>query len=744
MKLHPLTLPANLELVDAYYEKWKQDPQSVDESWRVFFQGFDLAAGTATTARNGNGATRIDHHLAQSKVSSLIYAYRSIGHAQAHLDPLSPPPPPHPRLSLSEFGLTEADLPIRFAAINYLDGGDYPLAEIIESLRRTYCGVMGFEYMHIQDVEIRRWMQHRIEPNRAPPQFDRDFKLRVLSKLYEAEIFERFLHTRYAGQKRFSLEGAETLIPMLDGLVEFCGSMGLKEIVMGMAHRARLNVLANILGKSYDFIFEEFSENYIPNTVGGDGDVKYHLGYETVVNTTSGNAVEIRLAANPSHLEAVDPVVEGKARARQRIVGDTERRLVVPVLIHGDAAFAGQGIVAETLNFSQLPGYRTGGTVHVIVNNQIGFTTSPRDARSSHYCTDIAKMIEAPIIHVNGDHPLHAVMAMQIALEFRQRFQRDIVVDMYCYRRHGHNETDEPMFTQPVLYQKIRKHPPASQLLTRELIEEGSLAPEDAENFQQDFKNTLETALERAKKAEAESRNGSRKAKFRESNAVFQPPYSFDPVDTTASRELLEKVVNAITRVPSGFKANPKIKRLLETRRRAFQEAMPIDWAYAEALAFGTLLAEGTPVRLSGQDSERGTFSQRHSVLYDVETSEPYVPLKNISPDQAMFCVYNSTLSEAAVLGFDFGYSLDYPQMLCIWEAQFGDFANGAQVIIDQFIVSSESKWQRVSGLVMLLPHGYEGQGPEHSSARVDRFLQLCAEDNIQVCNLTTPAQYFH
>ncbi|TVR53335.1 MAG: 2-oxoglutarate dehydrogenase E1 component [Puniceicoccaceae bacterium] len=734
--------PSNAELLDGYYRDWKADPDSVDPTWRAFFEGFELArngAATTTTAPPPEGA---ESGLRQSRVASLIYAYRDIGHTCARLDPLAESPPPQPRLALESFELSETDLDLVVDTGNYLGGGPHSLRDVIAGLRQTYCSSIGFEYLHIQDVDIRRWIQRRIEPGRASPEFSGEQKLRILRKIYQAEVFERFLHTRYAGQKRFSLEGGETLIPCLDNIIEHCGRLGLKEVVMGMAHRGRLNVLANILKKSYDFLFEEFSENYIPNTVAGDGDVKYHLGYETTVATEAGAEIEIRLASNPSHLEAVDPVVEGMARARQRIREDSERRLVVPLLIHGDAAFAGQGIVAEVLNFSQLPGYRTGGTLHIVVNNQIGFTTTPLEARSSRYCTDVAKLIEAPIFHVNGDDPLAVIYAAELALDFRHRFQRDVVIDMVCYRRHGHNEADEPMFTQPLLYQRIAKHPPISQLLLARLVEDGTLTEKHAHSLREEFQETLESALDRVKKKQEDARKTRKK--FRGSTAVFQPGYSFDPVDTTATRGQLETIARGLTRVPGNFQVNPKIKRLLEARWQAFQEDQPIDWAYAESLAFGTLLAEGTPVRLSGQDSERGTFSQRHAALYDIQSYERYVPLLHLTPDQARFCVYNSTLSEAGVLGFDFGYSLEYPPMLCIWEAQFGDFVNGAQVIIDQFITSSESKWQRVSGLVMLLPHGYEGQGPEHSSARLERFLQASAEDNIQVCNLTTPAQYFH
>jgi 2-oxoglutarate dehydrogenase E1 component len=739
-----LTSRFNADLIDEYYQKWLDQPDSVDATWQAFFQGFSLAHGSARkapTARDGSNDATVARQQ-QSQVDRLVYQYRAIGHLQAHLDPLSDRPPPHPRLQLEEFGLSASDLDTVFDPGSGTGASPVPLRDIVDRLRETYCGYVGVEYLHIQDPEVRLWLEQQLESTRNQPAFSRAQKVRILRRLHKAELFERFLHTRFLGQKRFSLEGGETLIALLDALVEKCGALDLREIVMGMAHRGRLNVLASILRKSFEFVFEEFSENYLPNTVAGDGDVKYHLGYETVVTTASGRPIEIRLAANPSHLEAVDPVVEGKARARQRILGDTQRKRVVPLLIHGDAAFAGQGIVAETLNFSQLPGYRTGGTVHVVVNNQIGFTTNPSESRSSRYCTDIAKMIEAPIFHVNGDHPEHVCMVAELALRFRQQFGRDVVVDMYCYRRHGHNETDEPGFTQPVLYRRIASHPAISEIYRRQLVAEGTLTTDESDAIKQEYLTALEESLAKVKKAAQDRVNYQ--AKFEGSGACVQPPYTFEPVATAVARPVLEQVIRGLTQVPSSFNLNPKIKRLLEHRWRALQEDLPVDWATGEALAFGTLLIEGTPVRLSGQDSERGTFSQRHAALYDVETNERYVPLLNLAEKQAQFCVYNSTLSEAAVLGFDYGYSLDYPEMLCLWEAQFGDFANGAQVIIDQFIASSESKWQRPSGIVMLLPHGYEGQGPEHSSARLERFLQLCAENNLQVCNLTTPAQYFH
>jgi 2-oxoglutarate dehydrogenase E1 component len=531
---------------------------------------------------------------------------------------------------------------------------------------------------------------------------------------------------------------------ILDTILHRCPEEGIEEICMGMAHRGRLNVLANFLKKSLQVIFTEFSTNFIPDLVAGDGDVKYHLGYRTVRKLEDGAEVEIRLGANPSHLEAVNPVVEGTARARQRIRGDTElRRKVLPLLIHGDAAFAGQGIVAETLNMSQLHGYGTGGTVHVVVNNQIGFTTLPEDARSSMYATDVAKMLEVPILHVNGDDPLAVLFVTQMSLDFRQEFGRDAVIDMYCYRRFGHNEGDEPSFTQPDLYAKIEEHPSVTQLYKKDLIEAGTLSDDEAASLEAEFEMRLELVLQEVKSIEEETAGA--RARFKESTAVFQPHYTDEGEPTAISPQMLRQIVDGLTSVPEGFNVIPKVRRtVLDRRREVFEAGGPYEWHYAEALAFGSLLLEGIPVRLSGQDSQRGTFSTRHSVIYDAKSGQPHIQLLHLAEKQARFCVYNSLLSEAAVLGFDYGYSLDYPDMLCLWEAQFGDFANGAQVIIDQFIVPAESKWQRPSGIVLLLPHGYEGQGPEHSSARLERFLQACAEDNIQVCNVTTSAQYFH
>jgi 2-oxoglutarate dehydrogenase E1 component len=732
----------NVELLDENYARWKRDPASLDPSWSAFFEGFELGC-----VQKGDGAGKAAPPAAgeaplQTRVDGLVYAYRTLGHTVAKLDPLTQDRPEQPLLSLRELGFSDKDLGLTVSSKFFAGGRSMKLGEMIESLRRIYADTIGIEFMHIQNIRVRNWLRDRVEGRPTAAKASPEAQVAILRELLEAESFEHFLHTKYVGQKRFSLEGAESLMVALHTIFESSPRLGVQEIVMGMAHRGRLNVLANFLCKSFTELFAEFTENYVPNLVGGDGDVKYHLGYQTTRKTAGGPEVAIRLSSNPSHLEAVNPVVEGMARARQRVLQDTtDRRKVLPLLIHGDAAFAGQGMVAEVLNLSQLDGYETGGTVHIIVNNQIGFTTLPADARSSYYATDVAKMIEAPIFHVNGDDPLGVAWVTDLAFEFRQHFRRDVVVDIYCYRRHGHNEGDEPVFTAPSLYAEISTHPSVATLFEKELVENRVLTAEATEKLNNEFKARLEEALAEVKQAE---KNPDR-SKFTGSNAEFQPPYSHTPVETAVAKDRIEQVVRALTNVPADFNVLPKVKRMLLDRRiQVFTGGGPFDWAYAEALAFGTLLAEKVPVRLSGQDSRRGTFSQRHSVLYDAKSREQYTPLLNIAPDQASFCVYNSLLSEAAVLGFDYGYSLDYPEMLCLWEAQFGDFVNGAQVIIDQFIVSAESKWQRPSGIVLLLPHGYEGQGPEHSSGRLERFLQLCAEDNIQVCNLTTPAQYFH
>ncbi len=740
---------ANAGVIEEYHQRWLDNPDSVDPTWRAFFQGFTLGGGGQSPTAVPAGA--VVDSVKQSGVYYLINAYRAIGHIQAHLDPLSGPPPASPKLQLKQFRLGEADLDTAFDIGNSFGGGLVKLRDLLALLEQTYCGHVGVEYAHIQDQDARRWLQERIESTRLQPKFTKPQKVRILRRVHKAELFEKFLHTKYVGQKRFSLEGGETIIAALDAVIDHCPGSGIEEIVMGMAHRGRLNVLCSVMRKSFDLLFEQFSENYVPDTVAGDGDVKYHLGYESILTTTSGQKVEVRLAANPSHLEIVNPIVEGKARARQRIRGDmVERRTVMPLLIHGDAAVAGQGIVAETLQFSQLPGYRTGGTLHFVINNQIGFTTDPEDSRSTRYCTDIAKMIEAPIFHVNGDNPEAVCMAAQFAVDFRVQFKRDVFIDMYCYRKHGHNETDEPSFTQPALYRKIAAHAHVSALYTKRLIAAGSLTPGEGEEIKAEYSAALEENLGKARSretAKVEKRRAAAQtvtAAFKGSTAIFQPDFTHAPVTTAVSAAALDRVVTALTTVPDGFKVHSKIKRFIDGRAEAHRNGGPYDWGMGEALAFGTVLQDGLPIRLSGQDCERGTFTHRHSVFTDIETGGQYTPLNHVAEKQPHFCVYNSLLSEAAVLGFDYGYSMDYPDMLCLWEAQFGDFVNGAQVVIDQFITSSESKWQRSTGLTLLLPHGYEGQGPEHSSARLERFLQSCAENNIQVANLTTPAQLFH
>src|SRR6266571_2646060 len=737
---------ANLELIDQNYQRWQEDPASVDPSWSAFFEGFEL---WNLPQRNGAAATAapragVRESPLQTRIDGLVYAYRTLGHTIARVNPLAEKRPENPQLTLRELGFGEKDLDLRVSSKFFHDNEEMTLREMIARLQKIYADSIGAEFMHIQNTRIRNWVLYRLESRADKHSTARQVKIALLRGLMEAESFEVFLHSRYVGQKRFSLQGAESLMVILDSILHKCPTVGVEEICMGMAHRGRLNVLANFLKKSLRVIFTEFSENYVPDLVAGDGDVKYHLGYRTVRKLSSGAEVEIRLSANPSHLEAVDPVVEGKARARQRIRGDTEhRRKVLPLLVHGDAAFIAQGIVAETLNLSQLHGYSTGGTIHIVVNNQIGFTTLPKDARSSQYATDIAKMIEAPIFHVNGDDPLAVKFVSDLAFDFRQQFGRDVVIDMYCYRRYGHNEGDEPSFTQPDLYAKIEKRPSVTQLYKRELLKAGTLSEDDAASLETEFALRLE--MTRDEVDAIEKRKASEKARFRESTAIFQPEYTSTSEPTAISAKTLKTVVDGLTRVPEGFEVQPKIKRIvLDHQRKLFEEGGPYEWHYAEALAFGSLLLEGIPIRLSGQDSSRGTFSTRHSVLYDAKTGRPYVPLMHLVQKQARICIYNSPLSEAAVLGFDYGYSLDYPKMLCLWEAQFGDFINGAQTIIDQFIVSAESKWQRPSGIVLLLPHGYEGQGPEHSSGRLERFLQLCAENNIQVCNPTTAGQYFH
>ncbi len=676
----------------------------------------------------------------QGRVLQLINLYRVRGHLIADLDPLGSPTPYHPELDPATYKLTLWDLDREFITGGFSGLRTATLRQILHILQKTYCEKIGVEYMHIQNPAEKIWLQSKMEPVTNTPNFSTSQKKMILQKLIIAETFEHFIHNKFIGHKRFSLEGSETLIPVLDLLLNEASDGGIHEVVLGMAHRGRLNVLSNIIGKSYESIFSEFEDIQDPYSIEGSGDVKYHLGASGKYKTSGGKSITVSVASNPSHLEWVNPVVEGIVRAKQTRLGDAkEHRKVMSVLIHGDAAFAGQGVVAETLNLSQLSGYRTGGTVHIIINNQIGFTTTPEDARSSVYATDVAKMIQAPIFHVNGDDPEAALWVTKLAFEYRQLFKKDVVIDMFGYRRHGHNEGDEPGFTQPLLYEKIKNRPSVRELYSNRLLDQKSLSSDEINNMNNDVYNQLNAAFDKIRRKSTEFNSDAPLAVSKETMA------SVTPVKNTGIDEAtLKTVVDGITTLPKDFAVHPKLKKFLEKRTEILDGSLEADWAFAESLAFGSLLLEGTPVRLSGQDSVRGTFSQRHLALTDIQTGLEYFPLNHISPKQAKLEALDSFLSEAAVLGFEYGYSTADPLALVLWEAQFGDFANGAQVIIDNFIVVSYEKWKLPNSVVMLLPHGYEGQGAEHSSARLERFLTLCAQDNIQVCNLTTPAQYFH
>ncbi len=734
----------NEEVIDRNYEQWRHDQHSVTEDWATFFQGFELGFERYKKREAYQESSLSSRALGvDGRVENLINAYRTLGHSMARLDPLNTHPRRESPLEISAFGFEKKDLETIVSSPSFRGGEKMTLESLVEVLRAIYCGTSSIEFMHIQDAAVRTWVRDLVEKNDTTTQLTSHY--RILRTLHKAELFENFLHTTYVGSKRFSIEGGESLMVALSEILRRSPEQKIKEIVLGMAHRGRLNVLANFLKKPFAIIFNEFSDEYRPEIGDASGDVKYHLGYHTRRDDDPEHPVEIYLAANPSHLEAVNPVVMGKARARQRILDDTQsRRTVLPLLIHGDGALIGQGIVAECLNLSQLEGYRVGGTIHLVVNNQIGFTTLPADARSTKHCTDILKFIEAPIFHVNGDDPISVCRMARYALAFRQEFGRDVALNIVCYRRYGHNEGDEPSYTQPNLYKIIKEHPRVSEVFLKEAFALGTITDEEVRESCERTTKHLQQAFEQMKQGLAVSGYG-KNAAFVGSTAVYQPAYNFDPVKTAISNDQLRKLVQGLTTIPESFRVLPKIKKnIIEYRQKLLENGGPYDWAFGETLAFASLLVEGTPVRLSGQDSRRGTFSQRHSVFYDEVTRERYIPLLHLDPEQEKFCVYNSPLSEASVLGFDYGYSMDFPKMLCLWEAQFGDFANGAQVIIDQFIASSETKWLRPSSLVMLLPHGYEGMGPEHSSGRLERFLQLCAHENMQVCNLTTPAQYFH
>ncbi len=717
---------ADPEFIESLYLQWRDDPAAVSPQWQAFFRGFELGQGMS-------GGEDLSPELAarQSAVDSLIYRYRDLGHLLSCTDPLSPCKLEHPLLALDHYDLHESDLDRTFHPRRFLKP-EATLREILETLRETYCRSVGVEFMHIQDPAVRTWLMERMEPVRNRSAFSREEKLHILGSLQEAALFEEFLHRKFLGQKRFSLEGGETLIPFLDGVVARAAEHGVTDLILGMAHRGRLNVLANILGKPLENIFAEFADNA---GIVGDGDVKYHKGFSLDRELPDGRAIHLTLAFNPSHLEAVDPVVEGKCRARQDAAGAGSHQRVLPVLIHGDAAFAGQGVVAETLNLSQLDGYRTGGTIHIVINNQIGFTTLPADARSSLYATDVAKMVAAPVFHVHGEDPEAAVHVARLALDYRQAFGTDVVIEIICYRRHGHNEGDEPYFTQPAMYSLIKDRPPVHELYAARLKNEGFVGDEIAARA-----SAMTQRLDAALGAPPRTVAGGFEGKWEQYRRDFSP----GSVETGVSQDMLQELAGRLAAIPEGFSSHPKVAALLDKRRDAVERGEGIDWGNAETLAYGTLLAEGVSVRLSGEDTRRGTFGHRHAAIHDMNTGAPHVPLSAVAAQGASFQAWDSMLSEFAVLGFEYGYSVEAPEALVVWEAQFGDFANGAQVIIDQFIAGGESKWQRVSGLVLFLPHGFEGQGAEHSSARIERYLQLCADNNMQVAYPSTPAQLFH
>jgi 2-oxoglutarate dehydrogenase E1 component len=782
---------SNAAYIEDLYARYEKNPGSVDAEWQVFFQSLkDEAADVAKASRgafwkkpnwpprpNGDLVAALDGQWAETekkigeKISAqaqakgveltsadvmqatrdsihalmLIRAYRMRGHFHANLDPLGLSPlPDEAELDPMSYGFTEADMGRRIF-LDWVLGLEFAsMREIVAILRRTYCQTLGVEFMHISNPAQKAWIQERIEGRDKEITFTREGKRAILNKLVEAEGFEKFLDVKYTGTKRFGLDGAESLIPALEQIIKRGGNLGVREICLGMPHRGRLNVLTQVMGKPHRALFHEFKGgSATPDEIEGSGDVKYHLGASSD-REFDNNKVHLSLTANPSHLEIVDPVTLGKVRAKQDQHDATpeERTMVLPLLLHGDAAFAGQGVVAECFGLSDLKGYRTGGSIHFIVNNQIGFTTYPRYSRSSPYPSDVAKMIEALIFHVNGDDPEAVVFAAKVATEYRQQFQRPVVIDMFCYRRFGHNEGDEPAFTQPNMYKKIHDHPTTLEIYGKKLAGEGVVTEGEVEKMKADWRARLDVEFEAAqgyKPNKADWLDG-RWSGLKAAAEADDPRRGNTGVDVAVLRDIGAR----ITKVPEGFTVHRTIRRFLDNRAKAIETGEGIDWATAEALAFGSLLREGTPVRLSGQDSERGTFSQRHSVLFDQLTEERHTPLNHLGPDQARFEVLNSMLSEEAVLGFEYGYSTAEPKALTLWEAQFGDFANGAQVVFDQFISSGERKWLRMSGLVCLLPHGYEGQGPEHSSARLERFLQMCAEDNMQVANCTTPANYFH
>jgi 2-oxoglutarate dehydrogenase E1 component len=748
----------NATYLDHLYESFLRDPASVPAAWRSYFEQLPGGAAAATDIphsevreefrrltevrhpRAGQAMGSLEHERKQVRVLQLINAYRFLGHRKARLDPLgiNQPPPPE-ELSLAHHQLSEADLGTVFNTGSLSGPAEAPLREILDILESTYCATMGAEYMHIPETVEKRWLQKRLEGTRGRAGFTGAQQRYILDRLTAAEGLERYLHSRYVGQKRFSLEGSESLIPMLDDLIQRAGAAGTREVVLGMAHRGRLNVLVNILGKSPQELFQEFEG--VHHHATGTGDVKYHMGFSSDMNTPGG-PVHLALAFNPSHLEIVGPVVEGSVRARQTRLQDAEGERVLPVVLHGDASFAGQGVVMETLNMSQTRGFSTKGTVHIVINNQIGFTTSTlRDARSTDYCTDVAKMVNAPILHVNGDDPEAVVFAAQIAFDYRVAFKKDVVIDLVCYRRQGHNEADEPAVTQPAMYQAIRELPTTRALYGRRLVEAGVMEDDEVSAMQDTCRARLDAGDAMVPQLREEPTPNHPVADW----TPFREQEWNQPTDTSLSLDALRDIWRRMELLPEGFELHPRVAKILDDRRKMAAGGLPADWGFGETLAYASLLEAGYAVRLSGQDSGRGTFFHRHAVLFNQKNGERWVPLRKFTgEEESRFLVIDSLLSEEAVLAFEYGYAASAPNTLVIWEAQFGDFANGAQVVIDQFISSGEQKWGRLCGLVMFLPHGYEGQGPEHSSARLERYMQLSAQHNMQVCVPSTPAQIFH
>jgi 2-oxoglutarate dehydrogenase E1 component len=729
----------NIDYLDEQYRRYKADPESVSREWRVFFYGFDIGQQKGGAAPVSAGPSP-ECDPAQAQVAELILRYRQLGHLLACMDPLSACPTAHPLLDLESFGLGPAHLQRTYATPQFDFRPQATLQEIVAILKQTYCRSVGVEYMHLQDPDERTWLQARMEPVRNQPPLSVDEQRRILEKLTRSAMFEQFLNKRYVAVTRFSLEGGDGVIPMLDALLRKLAQLGAEEIVLGMAHRGRLNVQANLLNRPVEEIIAEFENCYDSSQLVGAGDVKYHKGYLGDVDLGADGRLQALLVNNPSHLEAVSPVVLGIARARQERRGEAGQRQVVPILVHGDAAFAGQGVVAETLNLSQLKGYKTGGTLHVVINNQIGYTTLPDDARSTRYATDMAKMLMVPIFHVHGENPEALAHVIRLAAEYRHAFAKDVVVDVVCYRRFGHNEGDEPYFTQPLMYDRIQNRPSPHKIYAEQLVAAGVATAQQVAALEKEATRRMEAAYD-------EVRNSAcpfPEARFFKEWEGYTDRYSHQPVATAVPEKRLVALARRINALPPGFAPHSKIKLLLNRRLEAVEKGLGIDWGNAEALAFASLLEEGIPIRLSGQDSGRGTFSQRHVVLHDRKNGESYLPLGSLGDGAARFEVFDSPLSEYGVMGFEYGHALARPDGLTLWEAQFGDFSNNAQSVIDLFIASGETKWRRLCGLVLLLPHGWEGLGPEHSSARLERFLQLCADDNMQVCDVTTPAQYFH